>query len=156
MLYMNSAKIDIRNVPKTADKIKSLHLKPIKGLIVILCMGFLLLFYGRPSLIIGIWLIIVSLFGLGLMPDRLLISYNKDYLILHDSHARDKCWLIDWSEIVSWHYVKHKTYDQLFVNLIDGSSHSADSFSKRKTARIMNEYAPGKEGRRSGIGKVKI
>ena len=92
----------------------------------------------------GISMIVLSLFCLIVMPDRDLCKFTKDYLVLYNRHNRDECSLIYWDEVVSWHYEWYKTYDQLVIEMIDGSTEIQDMYSIGSIKKSMDHHIPGK------------
>ena len=126
----------------------TVHAKPILGLLLCGVAGFALLFFPAAAGI-GVILLIVSVFALSLMPDRFLIQFSEDYLVLYNHQDMDMCTIIYWDEIVNWQYEYHPAVDVLTVNLVNGTSESIELYSKRPIIRFMNQYAPGKEIRSS-------
>ena len=93
---------------------------------------------------VGLLIITLSLFCLIVMPDRDLCKFTKDYLVLYNRHNRDECSLIYWDEVVSWHYEWYKTYDQLVIEMIDGSTEIQDMYSIGSIKKSMDHHIPGK------------
>lgn len=94
---------------------------------------------------IGLFLIMVSIFSLLMLPDRLLVQFNPDYMVLYNHRDRSLCSIVYWDEIVTWQYEYHATHDRLALSLLDGTVQSVELFSKRSVARYLEQYAPGKE-----------
>ena len=79
------------------------------------------------------------------MPDRILIQFTPDYLVLYNHRDAETCTIIYWDEIVNWQYEYHPSVDKLLINLVNGTSESIEMYSRRAVARYMNQYAPDKE-----------
>ena len=142
---MKSQIIRCRNLPKnpkTYEKI--INVKPVGLLIVTLIVGVLITILKPYLAMSGISMIVLSLFCLIVMPDRDLCKFTKDYLVLYNRHNRDECSLIYWDEVVSWHYEWYKTYDQLVIEMIDGSTEIQDMYSIGSIKKSMNHHIPGK------------
>ena len=113
-------------------------------LIVTLIVGVLITILKPYLAMSGISMIVLSLFCLIVMPDRDLCKFTKDYLVLYNRHNRDECSLIYWDEVVSWHYEWYKTYDQLVIEMIDGSTEIQDMYSIGSIKKSMDHHIPGK------------
>lgn len=142
---MRSQEIKIRNLPILDTKPYSLRVKPVQILLLIIAVGIYLALQKTGVASTGTVLIILGLFALVLMPDRTLAQFLPAYMILYDNRMRDSCMLIYWDEIVSWSYEWHPGCDLLVITLVDGSTRTADMYSKRSVAKYMNLYAPNKE-----------
>jgi hypothetical protein len=142
---MRSQKIRTRNLPETKGKTKTVHLRPTAFLTVLLVIGAAFLFLPSPWAGFGIWMVLLSLFGLIIMPNRKLCQFTEDYLILYNLHDQEECTILYWNEIVNWQYEWHPYYDQLDINMIDGSTETQEMFAKRSVARYLNRLIPGKE-----------
>ena len=90
-------------------------------------------------------MILMSVFALLMLPDRYLIQFTPDYLVLYNRRNADECTIVYWEDIVTWQYEYHKGVDVLALSLTDGSSQTIELYSKRPIIRVMNQYAPGKE-----------
>ena len=142
---MKSQVIKVKNLKSWAMAPKAIRLKPITTLVVIAIGGACLLFSNTYLAGLGVCLMTVSLFSLLLLPDRKLVEFTPDYLIMYNQRDESMCTIIYWDEIVKWRYEWHATYDYLVVTLIDGSSERIEMYSKHSIARSMEYYAPNKE-----------
>lgn len=86
----------------------------------------------------------ICLFSL-FLPDRTLVEFYPDFLVLYNQKDQDMAYLCMWQDIVQWRYEYHTAVDQVFVTLVDGSTQAVDMFSKPLFRRWMSLYAPGKE-----------
>ncbi len=142
---MRSQDIKTRNLPEYDGKMRSIRVKPVSFLILCIAVGCYMIYAEDILATAGLVLILVALFALTLMPDRILAQFTSEYLILYDSRHQDECSLIYWEDMVSWSYEWHMSSDLLVVNLVDGSSRTCDMYRKSTVARLMNHFAPGKE-----------
>ena len=112
---------------------------------VILVAGIVMLILKSYMIGISLPLIILTLFAILGMPDRILVQFADDYLVMYNRSDKNECTIVYWDEIVSWHYEYHHACDKLVVSLVDGSTESVDMYSKRSIAKQMAQYASGKE-----------
>ena len=146
---MNTKTILIRNIPSDLTITHRINVKPVFFLIGLSVIGIIMMIMRSVYLIPGLVIVLVSLFGLFVMPERNLCSFSEDYLILYNQRDKNYCRMVDWKDIVSWSYEKHKSSDQLAVVLTDGTTELQDMFSKSRLEKYMNEYIPGKELKKS-------
>lgn len=145
MVFMKSQVIRIRNIPKKPrDYEKIINVKPLLLLIIVLIAGALITFFKPYLAVLGVSLMVLSLFCLTVMPDKDLIRFAKTYMILFNRHNRDECMMIYYDEVVSWHYEWYKNYDQVVIELIDGSTEIQEMYSLLAIKRTMDMYLPGK------------
>ena len=146
---MKSQAIKVRNLPETDTAPYSVHVKPVAALAVMGLAGIGLLFSRSVLSGIGVIMIMISVFALLMMPDRILLQFTPDYLILYNHRNSGMCTIVYWDDIVTWQYEYHKGFDVLVLSLVDGTSQSIELYSKRPIIRFMNMYAAGKEQKNS-------
>lgn len=145
MFSMRSQVIRTRNISeRSKDYDYIVHVKPLLLLFIMLFAGLLITFLKPYLAIIGISLIILSLFCLIVMPDKDLCKFTKEYMVLFNRRHKDECTLVYYDEIVSWHYEWYKNYDQLVIELVDGSTEIQEMYSYLSIRKTMEIYAPGK------------
>ena len=142
---MKSQTIKVRNLPATDVLPYTVHVKPTAALAVMGLAGVALLFTKTAAGGAGVILILVSIFSLLMLPDRFLIQFTPDYMILYNHRNMDECTIVYWDDIVTWQYEYRKGVDVLVLSLVDGSTQSIELYSKRPIERFMNQYAAGKE-----------
>ena len=142
---MKSQMIKVRNLPDWAHQPYTIHVKPVFFLALMGIVGIVMFVSGGPWVGVGLILSILSVFALLMMPDRILIQFTPDYMILYNHRDRDTCTVIYWEDLVNWQYEFHPNYDTLSCFLTDGSVQRIDLYSKRLAAKYLNQYAPGKE-----------
>lgn len=151
---MKSQVIKIRNLSKDPKFYENIiNVKPIGLLLLLLLVGVLICVFKPYLFMIGISMIALALFALIVMPDKELCRFTKDYLILYNRHNRDECYLCYWDEIVSWHYEWYKRYDQLVIEMIDGSTQIQEMYSFMSIKRPMDHHIPGKMKKFTGLRK---
>ena len=142
---MKSQSIKVRNLPAADVPVYTVHVKPIATLAVMGLAGIGLLFTGTVAGGAGVVLILVSVFSLLMLPDRFLIQFTPDYMVLYNHRNPEECTIVYWDDIVTWQYEYHKGVDVLVLSLVDGSTQTIELYSKRPIERFMNQFAPGKE-----------
>ena len=150
MIPMKSRKLKVRNLPEM-PKQNMINLKPTVILIIMLFIGIAATVLKLYLTAVGLVIIAISIFCIIVMPDRTLAAWNRDNLVLFNNHDRSECMMISWEDIVSWHYERHRGADLLVLSLTDGSSTSQEMYSSLRIRRVMEQYAPGKEKKVSGI-----
>lgn len=79
------------------------------------------------------------------MPNRLLIEFTSNYLILYNKGNSVDCYIVYYADIVTWKYIGGFKEDELIINLIDGTSLKLEAFSKIRFEREMNKYLKDKK-----------
>ena len=142
---MKSQKIYIRNLPADRAVTHTVRLKPLLLIFLILLSGILLFFASIYYRTIAAVMVMVALFMLAVMPEKILCEFTDKYLILYNQKDHSRCMMIYWEDIVNWRYEWHAYSDQLWITLVDGISESIELYSKRSVRRWLNRYAPQKE-----------
>ncbi|MCR5229149.1 MAG: hypothetical protein K6D03_03390 [Solobacterium sp.] len=142
---MKSQVIKIRNLPEQEKKPKAVRVKPTELLLLCAAAGLAVAVTGSSAAPTGLVLCVSAMFALTMLPDKKLIEFTPDFLIMYNLRDNDSCMIIYWDEIVQWRYDYHQAHDELVVYLVDGSTQSQDLFGKYAILRQMNMYAAGKE-----------
>lgn len=101
----------------------------------------------------GLGLIVVGIFGITIFPDRVLITFLDDCMVLYNQQDRSMCMLVYYDEVVHWQYVYRKQYDQLVITLVDGSREVQDMYSYSSVFQQLTEHMAGKQIRSIRIRK---
>ena len=142
---MKSQVLRIRNLPSDRIVVHRVHVKPVILMVLFLLGGIVMLFMKPYLLVAALTMILLALFSLFIMPDRVLCEFTEQDLVLYNQTDKTRCFIIYWDEVVSWHYERHPAYDLLVVSLIDGSTQTQEMYSKMSVNSYMNQYAAGKE-----------
>ena len=142
---MKSKVLKIRNLPSDMQVLNEIKVKPIGSLLFLVAVAGIFIISGSSIAIVGVVLLAVSAYALLVMPDRLLMQFTSDYLVLYNRKNRDECMLIWWDEIVAWQYQKHNNEDTLWLELIDGHVESIECFNRGRVVSYFKVYASGKE-----------
>ena len=137
--------IKVKNLPEECANAPLVSVKPKILLILLLVVGLILIIFYPYYYIIGMCLLLISIFCIFALPDHELMRFTKDYIVLYNNRDRSLCYMVYWDEIVNWQYEYHTSSDLLVLSLIDGSTQSVDAYSKSSIITYMNTYAPGKE-----------
>ncbi len=137
--------IKVINLPPVKESLPAVRVKPVMFLLLFIALGFYLIFSDVDLTTAGVMLLVMPVFALLILPDRTLVEFADQYMVMYNSRDRAMCTIIYWEDIVSWQYEWHSRVDKLIVNLVDGTTCSVDMYSKRKIATWMNRYAPHKE-----------
>ncbi len=142
---MKSQVIKIRNLPVQEKKPKAVRVKPTGLLLFCAGAGLAMAIANTAAAATGLVLCVTAMFGITMLPDKKLVEFTPDFLIMYNLRDNDSCTIIYWDEIVQWEYDSHQAYDEMVVYLTDGSTQSQDLFGKYTIIRQMNQYAAGKE-----------
>lgn len=143
---MRSQYIKTRNIPDTVRKnAHTVRVKPWLTLIGIFVIGVVVVAMHSYTVGIALPLMILTLFSLLAMPDRILIQFTPEYMLMYNQHDRSECAMIYYEDVVSWQYEYHRSSDLLVVNLVDGTSQSVDMYGRYAISRFMKMYLPYKE-----------
>ena len=152
---MRSQTIRIHNLPNSSESYHQVRIKPIILLIVLAVVGVLLIVFKNEIYFIGILLILLSLFGLLVMPDKVLCDFHYGYMVLYNENDKSRCNIIYYDDIMSWRYEWHATYDQLFITLVDGTTEEIELYSKSSVKKYLDRFAPNKEVKNTSIKRSK-
>ena len=157
MTYMKSKVIKVRNLSDEKGFVqKTVHVKPHAFLYLIL-FASILLYWMRPYLAgLCASMFLLSAFALLVMPDRKLVQFTSDYMILYNCEDNSECMLAYYEDIVSWRYEWHANVDLLVLSMVDGSTETQEMYSRWSIMKYMKLYAAGKEEknrRKKGLWK---
>lgn len=96
-------------------------------------------------IVAGLSLILVSIFMITILPDRVLITFLDDCMVLYNQQDRSMCMLIYYDEVVNWQYVYHAKYDEIIFTLTDGSKEVQEMYSLNSVAAALDEHLKGKK-----------
>lgn len=142
---MKSKVIKHRNIPPYPYIIKSIRVKPIEILMILIVLGFVLLFSSDDFAMVGVLIISISTFSLLVLPDSRIIDYTSEYAIIYNCIDRNECKLLYWDEILSWQYKWHTDKDEMIIELIDYSVEVVDTYKRSTMIPYFKKYASGKE-----------
>ena len=112
-------------------------------------MGICFLWIRSYLQVIGVMVIMVSLFSLLMLPDCKLYEIHQDYIALYNRHDKSECFIIYYEDMVSWHYEWNPSYDQLVISLVDGSVEKQEVYAKYRIEKWLNSLAPGKQAKKN-------
>lgn len=143
---MKSQYIKTRNIPETVRKnAYTVRVKPWWLLIILFVVGIVLVAARSYTIGIALPIMILTLFCLLGMPDRILVQFMPEYVLLYNRQNRDECAMIYYDEVVSWQYEYHGSCDLLVFTLTDGTTESVDMYGRYAVSRYMKLYLPHKE-----------
>ena len=146
---MKSQVIKTRNLPEDISRTAyEVHVKPWWFLIIVLVADIFIMILKPYMVSLFIPLVILTLIAIFGMPDKVLVQFTSDYLVMYNRKSKDECTLIYWDEVVTWVYEYHNAVDVLKLELTDGSVESVEMYSKRPIRKMMNLYAKDKEKKR--------
>lgn len=143
---MKTQKIRIRNLSDSAIRQgSSVRVKPIPQITTILCIGAIMIIANPNLILAGLGLVCISVFGIAVFPDRVLISFLDEYMVLYNQPDRSMCMMVYYDEVVHWQYVYHKNYDQLVLTMVDGSTEVQELYSLSSVSQQLNQHLACKQ-----------
>lgn len=116
---MKSRVYDVANIDKKRKKLK-IDAKPMVLLFIVMIIG--IIFLSISFLFnIGIIIVISSLYLIFIIPNKLILEFDQEFLIVYDVMDKRECSLIYYEEIKSFYWDKNRQYDYLVLQLIDDS-----------------------------------
>ena len=146
---MKSKEIRVRNLPKDDVPFYVSNVKPTSFLIIAMITGICFLWIRTYLQVIGVMVIMVSLFSLLMLPDCKLYEIHQDYIVLYNRHDKSECFIIYYEDMVSWHYEWNPSYDQLVISLVDGSVEKQEVYAKYRIEKWLNSLAPSKQAKKN-------
>ena len=146
---MKSKEIRVRNLPKDDVPFYVSNVKPTSFLIVAMIAGISFLWIRSYLQVIGVMVIMVSLFSLLMLPDCKLYEIHQDYIVLYNRHDKSECFIIYYEDIVSWHYEWNPSFDQLVISLVDGSVEKQEVYAKYRIEKWLNSLPQGKQAKKN-------
>ena len=146
---MKSKEIRVRNLPKDNVPFYVSNVKPTSFLMIAMIAGICFLWIRTYLQVIGVMVIMVSLFSLLMLPDCKLYAIHQDYIVLYNRHDKSECFIIYYEDMVSWHYEWNPSYDQLVISLVDGSVEKQEVYAKYRIEKWLNSLAPGKQAKKN-------
>ena len=143
---MKTQKIRVRNLSEARIRQGiNVHVKPLPVLTSMLAIGAILIIASPNLIVAGLSLILVSIFMITILPDRVLITFLDDCMVLYNQQDRSMCMLIYYDEVVNWQYVYHAKYDEIIFTLVDGSKEVQEMYSLNSVAAALDEHLKGKQ-----------
>ena len=146
---MRSKEIRVRNLPKDDVPFYVSNVKPTSFLMIAMIAGICFLWIRTYLQVIGVMVIMVSLFSLLMLPDCKLYEIHQDYIVFYNRHDKSECFIIYYEDMVSWHYEWNPSYDQLVISLVDGSVEKQEVYAKYRIEKWLNSLAPGKQAKKN-------
>ena len=115
---MKSKELKNYNLPDNRTYNETLDAKPMKLLLVIMIIGFIVLIckqyiYGACIFFLSIYYCILFL------PSRRIIEFYDDFMIVYNKARKDECNIVYYDDIKSWEYKVSVSSDQLVITLKD-------------------------------------
>ena len=145
---MRSKELKSYNLDSGKTVIRELSTKPYVGLVTVVIVGIIISFTKLP-IVYGATLIVVGLLVLFIFPNRVLVEFFDDFMVLYNRAEKNDCMIIYYDEIVSWWYVRGISLDELCIELEDGTIEKVNAYSKISFERYMNEFVKDKHRKTS-------
>ena len=145
---MRSKELKSYNLDSGKTVIRELSTKPYVGLVTVVIVGIIISFTKLP-IVYGATLIVVGLMVLFIFPNRVLVEFFDDFMVLYNRAEKNDCMIIYYDEIVSWWYVRGISLDELCIELEDGTIEKVNAYSKISFERYMNEFVKDKHRKTS-------
>lgn len=154
---MKSKVIKVCNLPADFRPVNKISVKPKMALCILILISLGLIISRTSLSILGGILMAFGIFALLVMPDRKLIEFGPQFLVLFNLKDREECKMIYWDEIMKWEYLhSQNSSDTLKITCVDGHVEMIECYKKQLISQYFSIYAQGKEmkqKRKSGSGK---
>lgn len=140
---MKSKELKVYNLPSNRKSNLTIDAKPTFLLVIIALIGLMIFILQKES-VLGITFIALAFFGMLFLPHRILIEFCDEYAILFNKASHSECKMIYYDEIILWYYRSGISYDELIIELNDGTSEIIECFNRYKIEKIMQYYAKDK------------
>ncbi len=147
---MKSKIIKQRNIPAYPLVFKTVRVKPILFLFVVVIVGMFFILFNNELALIGVLMVGAGLFCLLVLPDVKIIEYTEEYIIAYNCREKDECKLIYWEDILNWQYKWRTDKDELIIELKDHNIEVIDSYKKSTIVPYFKKFAADKEKSRKG------
>ncbi|MEG0077009.1 hypothetical protein [Anaerorhabdus sp.] len=142
---MKSKTLKIRNIPKEPPIIATVSVKPTATLTALMFISFIMIIFNQIFSYMGVILFGLSSFCLFVLPDRKLIEFTHDYIILYNCKERGDCNILYWEDILTWQYIWRPDRDELEIELVDHTVESIECFSKKTVVPLLRAFVREKE-----------
>ena len=142
-MCMRSKELKNYNLPSNRMFNEVLEAKPKVLLSILIVIGVVLLFV--QYYIYGVVLLILGFSSFLFLPNRRLIEFYDDYMIIYNKARKDECNIIYYEDVKSWEYIVKVSYDTLILYMEDGSIQKCDGYSKASFENCLNKYLRDKK-----------
>lgn len=140
---MKSKELKNYNLPDNRTFNQSLEAKPMRFLVLMMLLGFILLLAKRYTS--GVALFFFGAACLIFLPNRRMIEFYDNHMIVYNKARKDECNIIYYEDVKSWEYRVKVSCDELIINMEDGTIQKVDGFSKSEYENCLNKYIKDKK-----------
>lgn len=140
---MKSKELKNYNLPENRTYNEAIEAKPMVLLLLIMAIGFGLMLIKQY--IVGISLFLFGAACLIFLPNRRIIEFYDDYMILYNKARKDECNVVYYDDVKSWEYKTRVSIDELVITLNDDTIQKVDAFSKIEFESDLNKYLKNKK-----------
>lgn len=141
--FMNSKEIKSYNLPASHHPVQVIDAKPYSILFFLLVIGAALSLYS--GLMYGFALLILGAMVFVMLPRRILLEFCDDYMVMYNRPSNNECMMVYYCDIERWKYQKGIYYDELVIDLVDGSHETIEAFSKSTFEFALEQHVPDKK-----------
>ena len=120
-----------------------LDAKPYALLYSLFFLGIIIVLFSEY--IFGVAIIFFSAACIIFLPQRVLMEFYDEYMIVYNKASKDDCVLIYYEDVSSWYYKFNVYQDTLEIHLVDDSIQKIPGYSKTVYESIMNKYLKDKK-----------
>ena len=140
---MKSKELKNYNLPENRAYNEAIEAKPMVLLLVIMGIGFILMLL--KEYIVGISLFLLGASCLIFLPNRRIIEFYDEYMILYNKARKDEFNVVYYDDVKSWDYKTRVSMDELTITLNDDSIQKIDAFSRIEFENDLNKYLKDKK-----------
>lgn len=140
---MKSKELKNYNLPDNRTYNDVLDAKPVPFLLIVMGVGFVLLI--NKLVIFGCALFFLGAACLIFLPNRKLIEFYDDCMIIYNKARKDECCIVYYDDVKSWEYRMSVSDDELVLILADDSIQKVDGYSKTEFEKQLDKYMKDKK-----------
>ena len=142
-MLMKSKELKNYNLPENRAYNDAIEAKPMILLLFIMGIGFIMMLL--KEYVVGISLFLFGAACLIFLPNRRIMEFYDDYMILYNKARKDECNIVYYDDVKSWEYKTRVSMDELIIILNDDSIQKIDGYSRIEYENHLNKYLKDKK-----------
>lgn len=142
---MKSKELKNYNLPDNRTYNDDIDAKPINLFFILMIVAIIIVM--KKLYIYGISLFVFALLCLFILPNRRMVEFYDDHMIVYNRARKDECNILYYEDIKSWEYIQKLglSPDEIIFTLSDDSIQKLEAFNKAKFERLFNLYLANKK-----------
>lgn len=149
---MKSKSLKSYHLPAVREVLQSFEAKPYLYL-TLLAIASLLAVVEGTYFLPGLIILFTCIFAIVILPNRLLIEFSEDYMVVYHRVNKDDCMMVYYEDVLAYFIEKNRRYDLVYFVLTDGSEIHVPIFNRRGSEKILDMFLHGKKQKYKNILK---